>query len=91
MVGVVEGLVVLACDPQTVQQHRELASDSYDRALLGILASAPGDLQAVSSEVRVLPEGTEDKLSPVVIQRNSFLNNSSPRLEMCCCGLHPPD
>ena len=88
-VGVVEGLVGLACDPQTVQQHRELASDSHHhRAPLGVLASAPSNLQAVSSEVRVLPKGTEDVVGAA---NQQFLSISSPRFEMCCCGSHPPD
>ena len=47
-------------EPQSMQQHSELAGDRDGGAFLGGFAAPLGELEAVSSQVAVGSEGAED-------------------------------
>jgi hypothetical protein len=60
---VVERIVDLPTHPPAVKQHREFAGYGYHRSFLCVLATAFGNLEAMTPEVRVLTKGTKDVVS----------------------------
>ncbi len=79
--GAVQGVVELSGEPQTMQQHRELASYRHHRPFLGSLAATLGYLQSVASEVRVLPKGTEDVLRAANQETSQYIEEAFAKIK----------
>jgi len=58
----VEGVVDIARDPQAVEEDGQLAGHRHHRSLLGVLASAFGELETPAAQVTIGSEGSEDVL-----------------------------
>ena len=58
----VEGVVDFASDPQAMKEDGQLAGHRHHRSLLGVLASAFGELETPAAQVTIGSEGSEDVL-----------------------------
>ena len=58
----VEGVIDFAGDPQVMEEDGQLAGHRHHRSLLGVLASAFGELETPAAEITVRTEGPEDVL-----------------------------
>ena len=63
--GIAQRLVDLPGDPEVVQQHGKLPGYRYHRPLLGVLAAALRDLQAVPAEVGAIAQGPRMYWAPL--------------------------
>jgi hypothetical protein len=60
--GMVEGFVDLPSDPQAMKEDSQLAGHRHHRSLLGVLASAFGELETPAAQVTIGSEGPENVL-----------------------------
>ena len=57
-----EGVVDLSALPEVMQEDGELSGDRDDRALLGVLPAALGELEPPAAQFAIRTEGTQEVL-----------------------------
>ena len=72
LLDVVQRLLLLATDPEMMEQHSKLACHGDDRPSLSSLAPTFSPLQSPSAQIGVLPEWAQDVLCPLDLLGSRF-------------------